>query len=168
LIPQNTTNLSFKWALLVFFSLTFTGFAQMPAKISNKATQDSIDNYIKKGQYGLAVPFAQALISRLRTEDTLSLELGTAYNSLGKSLMNSGNLSDAEGFLFKALKIRKKKLGETNLMVATTLNDLGAYYYYAGEYPKSEPYYLKALEIRKKLLGEFNTEVAISLTNLGI
>ena len=168
MIPQNTPNLSLKWALLVFFSLTFTGFAQTPAKISNKATQDSIDNYIKKGQYGLAVPFAKALISRLKIEDTLSLELGTAYNSLGKSLMNSGNLSEAEGFLFKALKIRKKISGETNLMVATTLNDLGAYYYYAGEYPKSEPYYLKALEIRKKLLGEFNPEVAISLNNLGI
>jgi CHAT domain-containing protein/Tfp pilus assembly protein PilF len=153
---------------IVFLNLNFHCHSQTPAKNSNKAIQDSIDHYMKRGQYALAVPFAKALINELKKEDTISLALGTVYNSLGKSLMNSGNLGEAEEYLFKALNIRTGLLGDSNLSVAVTLNDIGAYYYFAGEYPKSEPYYLRALKMRKKILGEENPEVAISFNNLGL
>jgi CHAT domain-containing protein/Tfp pilus assembly protein PilF len=161
----------------LFFSVLFIVglifvFDQNPAfgqKGNAKRLKDSTELYMKRGQYGKAVSFARKWVKTFeKQKDTSSLELATAYNALGKSLMNSGELDEAEGFLFKAFRIRKKELGEEHPIFAITLNDLGAFYYHSGNYPKSEPYYVQALEVRKKSLGPESPEVAISYNNLGI
>ena len=68
----------------------------------------------------------------------------------------------------KALKIRKRDLGEEHPETATSYNNLALLYESMGEYTKIKLFYEKALKIREKSLGKKHPETAMSYNNLAV
>jgi len=73
----------------------------------------------------------------------------------------------AKPFLTKALEIRRKILGEENLLVTQNLNNLANFHNHRERPDKAEILYKQALKIRKGLFGEEHPLIAEIFNNLG-
>ena len=79
-----------------------------------------------------------------------------------------GYYSESEPLYLQALVIRKKILGNDNLVVASTLNALAGLYEKQGRSKEAESFCLESLALRKKFLGDHHTDVAQSYWWLGV
>jgi len=75
------------------------------------------------------------------------------YYNLALLYLEIGDDSRAMNSIKKALKIRKKVLGDDHQDTAKDYDTLGKIYQNMKNYSKAEEYYQKALEIRKKVFG---------------
>jgi len=94
------------------------------------------------------------------------IEIADGLNEKGMFYYNGGKYNNAIYVFKKALKIRKKILGEEHPDTAQSYNNLAELYRNMGKYQKAEPLYLKALKIREKVLGEEHPDTASSYNNL--
>lgn len=91
--------------------------------------------------------------------------LARATGNLGEVAFSRGDLTRAQDYAARALRIREK-LSPDSLEVAASLNSLGAVAYRRGDFPVAQDYYIRALSIRERLSPD-SLDVAVSLSNLG-
>jgi CHAT domain-containing protein/Tfp pilus assembly protein PilF len=92
---------------------------------------------------------------------TLLVEVGTAYNRLGKH-------EKARVALEQCLKIREARLGDEDMIVAKTLEELGAAHRGMGQYSQAETLFRRMLKIAEKKQGEDPLTVAAALNGLAV
>ncbi len=88
------------------------------------------------------------------------------FNNLGIVDWKLGNLSSAEEYLKRSLKIAEN-IPIESLEVGKSLNVLGIIAHEKGDFNIAEDYYQRALKIREKFAPD-SLEVASSLNNLGL
>jgi tetratricopeptide (TPR) repeat protein len=99
----------------------------------------------KARKYDEAIAKGQSSLEYLKSKNmSESLEAATTLNNLGMNSMSAGKLDKANGYLQKALELRRKHLGPTNIEVGAVWMNL------------SELYKLQAQVIRQK---ELDTEL---------
>lgn len=103
-----------------------------------------------------------------KSGDIHSVVYANLLNNLALSYFNEGKYDKAEPLYLRALKIKKKKLGDKHPEFANTLNNLAFLYLYQNKYDEAEPLLLKSLEINKKVLGENHPNYANSLNSLAM
>lgn len=67
----------------------------------------------------------------------------------------------------KALKIRKKVLGEKNLETVNSYDNIGSVFYKVGNYHEAIKYYRKSLKIQRKIFGEICLDNADKYSGIG-
>ncbi len=143
----------------------------MPGKIFSQtpdSLKDSIQFYVKIGQFEKAIPFAERRIEKRRAEKgEQSIEYAASLNSLGDLFIRCRRVKEALPYLRKGLDIWKATSHEKDPTLSIPYNTLGLYYFTIGDYRKAEPYYIQALEIRKETMKEENPAIAACLDNLG-
>ena len=112
------------------------------------------------------VDLACELLEDIKDADPGALLKGAILNTSGQVYDRIGKYSQAEGFLKKALIIRKKIFGEDHPDVASSYNNLASVYSSLGEYNQAEELYEKALVIWKKINVEDHVDVATIYDNL--
>lgn len=71
-----------------------------------------------------------------------------AYNTMGVSCINKGDLKNALVYNLKALEIRKK--GTDTKSLSASLNNIGIIYYQQGDYLRSLDYFQQSLKLKEK------------------
>jgi len=89
------------------------------------------------------------------------------YNQYGIDLRLNSKYDEALEYLYKALDINLKTLGENHLDTAGNYNNIGSVYYYKKNYDKALEYYNKSLKIDLKTLGENHPRTAADYNNIG-
>ena len=89
-------------------------------------------------------------------------------NTMGDVYRKLGLYSPAEDLLEKALRIRKRKLGEGHLDTLAAMNDLAILYKHQGRYVEAERLYLDTIERRRRVLGEDDPATLASMNNLAV
>jgi len=79
-----------------------------------------------------------------------------------------GEYSEAISPGRRALRIRKRILGEEHPDTATSLNNLASVYDWMGRYVEAERLYRQALKTRKQVLGKEHQDTADTFNNLGL
>ncbi len=109
------------------------------------------------GEYGAAFEVLNRAASFAENwQDPTEAELvtmGSVYNDLAVSHLESGSLELSRSFRFKALKQIIKAQGGYNQNVAAMYNNLGRSYYAEGRYDSAQYYSRKALEVDERIHG---------------
>ncbi len=111
-----------------------------------------------------ATKWAQEALLMSQTDPPLLEEQAKAFNSLGITCWQLGNLEEAESYLKKTFEINKQ-LGLIGPM-SHTLNNLGLVFWQKAELEKAEEYYKQSLSLKEELGDKI--DIAYSLSNLGI
>lgn len=94
-------------------------------------------------------------------------ETADLYHIVGVRLYDMSRYQKALKYQKKALKIRKKVLGERGIDTVSSYNSVGISYEKLGKRKKGLEYKEKALEIYKEELGERNVATATLYNNIG-
>ena len=86
---------------------------------------------------------------------------------LGRWCERIGDPEKEPAYLEKALKIRRRILGEEHADTAASYNKIGDFFENIGNPAKGLEYMEKALKIRQQVLGENHPDTAASYNNLG-
>jgi len=122
---------------------------------------ESYEKFIHKEKY---INRAKYWVERCQEKnDSYALLL----NNLARIYYLTGEYEEAEPLYMKALKLRKKLLGEEHLDTVISYDNLGELYYSMELYKNSEKLYIKALKIRENFLGKEHLDTALSYDNLG-
>lgn len=119
--------------------------------------------YLGQSLYGER-KYKEAIV-KLEEANRLQPNDANILSWLGSSLHESGQLTEAEPILVRALEIGQKTPGAERL-VAHTLYNLGQLYRSLGKYVEAEHHVKRALEIRKKEYGPESVFVAQALNLL--
>jgi tetratricopeptide (TPR) repeat protein len=90
--------------------------------------------------------------------------IGKAYNNIGITYSDKGNLEQALYYYFQSLRVRKKLNDQKN--IAGSLNNIGDIYNQQGNNARALEYYTSALSIREKINDQRG--VANSLGSIAI
>ena len=85
---------------------------------------------------------------------------------MGRTYLDLGEYSKAEGISREALRLRMALFGETNAFVAASLNDLATALIESKKLAEAETLLRQGLAMRKLLFGKESPEVAESLSSL--
>ncbi len=95
-------------------------------------------------------------------------DAGYPRRELGKHLVESGRLEDAEPIYREAAFLDEKKFGSDHPSLGEDLNLLGTLYQKEGRYTEAEPLFQRALAIREKTLRPDHPDLAASLENYAV
>jgi len=87
---------------------------------------------------------------------------------MGEVYLHLGLYAPAESLIAKALKIRKRELGEEHPMTLLSMNMLGYVWLEQGRYPEAERILSETLEIGTRALGSEHRETLVSMDNLAV
>ena len=114
------------------------------------------------GDYGTAVSFNEAVLSRLNSEfGPEHSETAIALNNLAHTYQSLARYSEAEPLIRRAIEIGEKTLGKDHPDVATRYNNLALLLSAQRKYDEAEPLYRRAIEIGEKALGNDHPNVAL-------
>ena len=94
------------------------------------------------------------------------LQTSAILNGLGHVCLELGNYKKGEELHEKALRIRRKLLGESNKLTADSYNALGVAYHGEGIYEKALENFERAMELYEKLYGVDNKHTALAYNNV--
>jgi non-specific serine/threonine protein kinase/serine/threonine-protein kinase len=92
-------------------------------------------------------------------EASIRHTIGTTYRDLGLH-------PEAQQNLERALDLRRRALGETNLDTLATMDELAGLYRDQGKYGQAEPIFTRVVEARRKVLGDENPDTIDSTNGL--
>ena len=93
------------------------------------------------------------------------IKISTFFIYYGNIFRAFGIYDKAKRCVLKALRIRKKLLGDTR-PTSVAYNNLAEIHHSLGSYKKAKKLYFKVLEIRKKEEGKYHRDTATSYNNL--
>jgi WD40 repeat protein/tetratricopeptide (TPR) repeat protein len=119
------------------------------------------------GKYSEAVPIAEEYVSVAAAKYGEQHQLyATGLGYLGVLYEALNRPSEAEHLFKRALSIKEKALGPSDVQVADTLHSLAELYRKQGQFSNAEPLYRRALNIAEKALGPEHPSVGTVLNNL--
>lgn len=160
-------NITMKIALSLILVL-FLSASQVSAQtkqswenLEKKAEQAFIDGKLKEAEsyWKRALEVAEA-------DETQVLNVATTLNQLNHLYIKTNRFKEGYKDLARALSIRKKHLGENNLLTAETMGNLALLNHKLGHDHEAEELYLEALAIKEKVTGAESHESATTLHNL--
>ncbi|WP_440225433.1 tetratricopeptide repeat protein [Dokdonella sp. MW10] len=109
-------------------------------------------------------------VLRLRERHALpgSAEMGDAYNTLGVVAEGEDRLDDAEGFLLKALAIRRTLPAGPGNSIGSTLHNLGLVARARDDHAGAERWFGEALVIKRAQSGERSADTQSTLESYAI
>ena len=121
-------------------------------------------NYLEIGDFSKAEEkYIQAL--RLSEKHKNEYNIAISSNNLASLYSELGKYKKAEELFIRTVEIRKRILGENNVLYAITLNNLAAVWERQCNYTGVKELYEKALEIISNSIGEDNHSYATTLNN---
>lgn len=97
-----------------------------------------------------------------------SLQIALVFHKMGNYFSRLGNTQAAIDHFQKALRIRRKFLGETHPLIADTYHNLGNCYLDCGDFAAALDYHFQALHIRESVFrGRPDVALAYSQINIG-
>lgn len=132
-----------------------------------QTAKDSAEYYYSKASYVKALPFFKPWAEMVKnTNGERSAEYGMLLSKWGDAINRSGNTTDAESLLLKALDICRQTLPAQHPDMGTALFNLGVCYFKKGAYKESIPHIRRCLAIREKTLDPKDPEMAKTLNFL--
>lgn len=130
--------------------------------------QDSISYFMEKAKFERALPFAEKLVKKLKTQnkepDSLYLRTET---TLGELLSKTRNFVEAEKVLTQNAADIAKILGPKNLLLSRCHQVLGGLFDEKQDFKTAEGHFLKAIEIRQASVEKEDHETGVLYNNLG-
>jgi tetratricopeptide (TPR) repeat protein len=120
-----------------------------------------------KGDSGTALEALKASI-RLRTEllGEEHVDVGTGWNNVGRVYFQQGRYDRAMDAYRRALRIRRKELGES-VDVAATVFNIGQVLHQQDDKDRALRHYQEFLRLAKRHFGEFHRDICIVTTCIG-
>lgn len=126
--------------------------------------------YKQKGEFDRSeANFTDALAiwQRQGASDDPKAAYGSTLNNLGELYRVMGEYDKAEGFLLRAIRDKKAKLGPSHVETAMVINNLGNVYFDKGDIESAEKAYREALGLKSESGFTSAPSSAISLDNIG-
>jgi tetratricopeptide (TPR) repeat protein len=128
--------------------------------------EDLAEKAFIDGEYDDAGKLWKDALAEAEKSGTDGLRVAQTLNQMTHLFIKQGRYDEALPALNRALAIRKKSLGEVNILTAETLGNLALVNVKLGKDEEAEKLYKEALEIKEKKLGDNSPSVAITKTNL--
>jgi tetratricopeptide (TPR) repeat protein len=112
----------------------------------------------------LEVHLREAAEAAFKRDDSIAVPL---WNELGSSLLNAGEVAEAQRLFERALSVSRRVFGPDHLETAATLNNLGRSFQAQGGYIEARKALEEALSIYQRALGDEHPDTAATLANLG-
>ena len=125
--------------------------------------------YLSLGLYEQAADLhREALRIRRARHGDDHLEVAVSAHALAETLVDTGELVEAEHWFTQALAIRRAQLEVRDLDIAETLNGLGTVYRRSRRLDEAKKTLGETLKMYRHLRGEDHTDTAAILNNLGL
>jgi len=119
------------------------------------------------GNFSLAKEYMLGALVILRdSSDTNQEDIAVIYTNLANLYFEQNLLDESEKYHEKALKIRRRVLGDSDPAVAQSMYNLAVLFDETTQYDKAQPYYEQALKIWYGYYGPNHPYVANTLNNL--
>jgi len=123
---------------------------------------------VKKGFFGNAEREARRALLIAEIKGIYNYDCARAAQALAISLKKQNRNEEAEQFYKRCLEIRKRNLGENNLLYSQSLNNLANFYCKINRYDEAEALYNTSCNIVKATYGENHPDYAQSLFNIAL
>jgi non-specific serine/threonine protein kinase/serine/threonine-protein kinase len=87
---------------------------------------------------------------------------------LGRTYIELGDYRQAEPHLLRACDLRRKGLGDKDLLTIDSMSQLGRLYMLQGRFKEAEPLLVQALESRRRILGPDHADTLETSVRLGL
>lgn len=104
-----------------------------------------------------------------KSDSQVLVSMATSINNIGYLRQRSGEASISETMAAyqKALRIKRRILGNDSLSLGKTLNNIGSVHYLTRDFEGALEAYLEALGIMIKNLGDHHPDIATVMSNIG-
>ena len=164
-IKSNIKLSRFLLALVIWSFVTVS-----PSQAFEKGTWEDFESRAEQSfvdrNYGEAETLWMKALKVAESDSTKILNVATTLNQLNHLFMLRQEYEKAHEYLTRALNIRKKHLGDSNILTAETMGNLALVSHKLGHDHEAEELYLEALAIKEKVDGKGSHECAITLHNL--
>ena len=134
--------------------------------IKNLCTEFPIGEHENWAKCQALFPHAKSAVAqRPDGEDSLREWASLLYNAAWYA-WRRGNVADAEKMSIKAMKARKKMLGQEHVETLCSMGMVGLAYSLGGRWKEAEELEVQVMETRKRVLGAEHPDTLTSMANL--